>query len=316
MRCIRSSVWRWLLAAPVVVSLWSCSSGSADSNLVEATSLLDVELVRPTLSADRQHELEQDLEDARVRHLRQPDEMAAIWHGRRLGYLGRYREAIAVYGQALEEFPDSYRLRRHRGHRYLTIRELELAEEDLRVASKLAESFDDQLEEDGAPNSAGVPRSTTHSNIEYHRGLGLFVQGRWQEALPVWQRCLEFSRINDDMFVAAAYWNVLTHWRLGQDDQASKLLAEIREQMDLLENHDYHALLRLFQGSLSEAEILERQGEGALENATLGFGLGAWHLHHGRESRALEIFEEVVAGSFWPAFGCLASEAELARHQD
>ena len=42
--------------------------------------------------------------------------------GRRLGYLGRYREAIDVYGEALERWPGDPFLLRHRGHRHLSVR--------------------------------------------------------------------------------------------------------------------------------------------------------------------------------------------------
>ena len=60
--------------------------------------------------------LEQDLEIARAVFDVAPDrEDSYIWLGRRLGYLGRYAEAIDVFTAGLEEFPDSYKLHRFRG---------------------------------------------------------------------------------------------------------------------------------------------------------------------------------------------------------
>ena len=50
------------------------------------------------------------------------DADALIWKGRRLGYLGRYEEAIAVYmtGEALH--PTDARFARHIGHRLISLR--------------------------------------------------------------------------------------------------------------------------------------------------------------------------------------------------
>ena len=45
-----------------------------------------------------------------------------IWFGRRLAYLYHYKDAIRVYTEGLATHPDSYRLLRHRGHRYISIR--------------------------------------------------------------------------------------------------------------------------------------------------------------------------------------------------
>ncbi len=47
--------------------------------------------------------------------------------------------------------------------------------------------------------------------------------------------------------------------------------------------------------------------------ATTGYGVGDWHLAAGRRTAALAIFDEIVAGEAWAAFGFLAAEAELAR---
>ena len=48
---------------------------------------------------------------------------ALVWMGRRTAYLGQYREAIDIYTHALTLHPDNARLYRHRGHRYITVRE-------------------------------------------------------------------------------------------------------------------------------------------------------------------------------------------------
>jgi hypothetical protein len=47
--------------------------------------------------------------------------------------------------------------------------------------------------------------------------------------------------------------------------------------------------------------------------ATYGYGVANWHLYSGEPGRAREIFEKVVAGPQWNAFGYIAAEVELAR---
>ena len=45
-----------------------------------------------------------------------------IWYGRRLAYLGNYKEAIAIYTKGITLHPDNPRFYRHRAHRYITLR--------------------------------------------------------------------------------------------------------------------------------------------------------------------------------------------------
>ena len=47
--------------------------------------------------------------------------------------------------------------------------------------------------------------------------------------------------------------------------------------------------------------------------ATQGYGVGNWYLYNGDEDRALEIFERIIEGTSWAAFGYIAAEAEVAR---
>lgn len=280
----------------------------------EALSLTGAPLSRPELEPERLERLEADLAEALAEVTTHPDEESAwIWYGRRLGYLGRYREAVSAFSEGLERFPESYRLLRHRGHRHLTLRQLDAAVRDLRAASRLAAGFPDQLEPDGAPNEAGIPRSTTHSNIEYHLGLALYLQERFEEALVAWERCLFFSQVNDDQLCAATYWTVLTLWRLDRDDAASRLLERITPHMDVLENRTYQRLLLGYRGEVDELALVGELRRGEASDATLGYGLAAWALHRGREQDALRLCREVVVGSEWPWFGHIAAEAELAR---
>jgi hypothetical protein len=51
----------------------------------------------------------------------------------------------------------------------------------------------------------------------------------------------------------------------------------------------------------------------AIDNATVGYGVGAWHWLNDRPDEAQAIWRRVLAGPGWPAFGFIAAEAEIAR---
>ena len=98
----------------------------------EATSLLGPPLLAAPLADAARTEQESHLAAARARLDANPGDLDAwIWVGRRTAYLGRYREAIEVYSRALERFPEAPELYRHRGHRWLSVRELDRAVADL-----------------------------------------------------------------------------------------------------------------------------------------------------------------------------------------
>src|SRR5688500_18802934 len=59
------------------------------------------------------------------------DADSIIWVGRRAAYLGRYRRAIAYFSEGIMSHPNDPRMFRHRGHRYITVRELDNAIYDL-----------------------------------------------------------------------------------------------------------------------------------------------------------------------------------------
>lgn len=310
------------LAAALAGGAWSATcispddkaSGETDDDTIEARSLLGKALRRPELTPERRATLEENLATARADLEAYPDsEQRLIWVGRRLAYLSRYREAIAWYTKALEKHPDSFRLLRHRGHRYISVRELDLAVEDLARAAQLIEGVPDEIEPDGAPNALGIPRSTNHSNIWYHLGLAHYLQGDFAAALAAYEPCLRFSRVNGDMLVATAHWNYMTLRRLGLDARAQALLETIDPEPDVIENHAYAELIRLYRGSTTPEAVLGSEERG-VDQASRSYGVANSYLDNGQRERALELMREIVETCPWAAFGTIAAEAELARN--
>ena len=279
----------------------------------EAYSLAGQRLHRPVLAPDTHARLEADLAAARAAYERAPqDADAIIWLGRRHAYLGEYRRAVEVFTDGLAVHPGDARLYRHRGHRYITLRRLDDAIRDLERAAELTAGTPDEVEPDGAPNAHNIPVSTLQTNIWYHLALAHYLKGDFERALPTWRQALALST-NDDMHVASADWLYMTLRRLGRDAEARAVLESITPGMRILENHAYHRRLLMYQGELGPAELLEADTEDAVQLATYGYGVANWYLYNGDAGQARALFERIVQGSNWAAFGFIAAEAELAR---
>ena len=278
----------------------------------EATSLFGEPLVSAALPPEVRARRETQLAEAEAAVKAAPgDPDALIWLGRRTAYLGRYREAIGIFSRGIQRFPEDARFYRHRGHRYITVRDFDLAIEDLRQASRLIAGKPDEVEPDGLPNARNIPTSTLQSNIWYHLGLAHTLKGDFDKALPAYRECLKVSN-NPDMLVATTYWLYSTLRRLGREEEARQVLTPIHAGLEIIENEGYHRLLRMIQGELSPEE-LRAEASGDLDPPTLGYGIGNWHLYSGRREEAVKSFREVLAGGNWPAFGYIAAEAELKR---
>ena len=258
--------------------------------------------------------LEANLAKARADYDRDPSSAdAAIWLGRRLAYLGRFPEAIDVFTQGIAKHPAEPRLYRHRGHRYITTRRFDLAIADLRKASQLVAGRKDEIEPDGVPNKAGIPRSTLQSNIWYHLGLAQYLSGDFSGALASYREGMKVSRVNDDMLVATSDWLYMTLRRLKRDTEAKQVLEPITDTMDVMENGAYHARLLMYKGLRTPESVLNLNTADDIQIATQGYGVGNWYLVNGDRAKAKDMFDRVLAGKATTAFGFIAAEADVKR---
>ena len=311
--CQSTSSTRTQASAPAAADVRSMRSVPSGA---QARSLLGPALYPPSLASLAQATRQGQLEAAeRELEARPDDPDALIWVGRRLGYLGRFREAIDAFTLGVERFPKDARFLRHRGHRLITVREFELAVRDLERAAELEHGKPESVEPDGQPNAAGILLETLQSNIHYHLGLALFLQGEFARAEPAWRRCLELST-NDDNRCSATWWLCNTLRRLGREADARESAAAIRDRMQIVDYDSYHALCLAHRDGADIDALAARgrkAGPGASDFATFLFGAGHFALLAGDRDRARSLFEECVRGPSWHAFGSIAAEAELAR---
>ena len=313
---------RWVLA--FVFLLMSCASAapqptarphSSASSLpegVEAMSLTGTPLMRQVLPPEVLAQRERDLVLARGQYeLNKDSADAIIWVGRRLGYLGRFREAIDAFSEGIRRHPNDARLYRHRGHRYITVREFDNAIRDLEKAQTLTAGKRDEVEPDGQPNARNTPIGSLQSNICYHLGLAYYLKGDFEKALPVYRRC-HATAGNPDRQVSVGHWLYMTLRRLGRAEEAEKIVEPISSSMDVIENVSYHKLMLAYAGEIAPDELMTDELQGN-DRATILYGVGNWYLYNGQPEKAREIFRTIVEKDPWPAFGYIAAEAELAR---
>jgi tetratricopeptide (TPR) repeat protein len=282
---------------------------------VEAVSFLGDTLRTLPLSAETRARYERQLAEARAAYERTPTNADSIvWFARRLAYLGRIREAIDVYTKGIALHPTDPWLYRHRGHRYISVRELDLAITDLERAAELVRGKPDQVEPDGQPNARNTPIGTLHSNINYHLGLAYYLKGDFEHALPVYRREMASAK-NDDRRVSIGHWLYMSLRRLHRDADAAQVLVPMRRDMGVIENAAYHRLMLMYKGELSPDSVLAvgPNGEMSVTDATAAYGIGSWHLYNGRRVDAERIFRRIIGGGQWGAFGYIAAEVELAR---
>jgi len=317
------TTWSRLLPVASLVALTVACSAPADAPAAlippeapyQGVSLLGDTLRNfPLSDAARTRYLAQ-LDTAQQAYTRAPANIdSLIWYGRRLGYLGRLQEAIAVYTHGLTLAPDNPWLLRHRGHRYLSVREFDKAIADFQRAEQLTAGKPDEVEPDGQPNALNQPIGTLQSNVRYHLALAHYLKGNYAEAARVAQAELDVAS-NDDRRVSMTHWLYHSLRRAGRVEDAIKSLDGISANMQIIENSNYHKLVQMYKGLLPIDSVLPANttGELSVQDVSSAYGVAAYMLGNGQEAEAKDLMQRIVQAGQWGAFGSIAAEADLAR---
>lgn len=211
----------------------------------------------------------------------------------------QYREAVATCSKALAFAPRNADLYIERGHRELGLREFRSAERDLAHAAALDPKKLDAF---------------------YHLGLAHYFQGQFSAAADSMQKALALAQ-NNDSVIDCSNWLYVSLRRAGRTAEAAEALKKITPEVKNTEPHllFYLRLLRFYQGSLTEQALLPPKPadpsdtEAELSFDTVTYGVGNWHFYNHDPKRATELFQKVVTGNAWNAWGFVGSETELKR---
>lgn len=201
----------------------------------------------------------------------------------------QFREAIRTFTRALAIAPNNAMLYRWRGHRHLSVRELDRAMDDLTRGARL---------------------DSTIYGIWYHLGIVRYLRGDFAGAADAFRTAM--PRAPDAGELAGSVdWLWMSLSRAGRSAEAKALLD--RRPDSLATTVAYAARLKLYRGELAPDAVLTPADTTDVAVATLSYGIGNWYLVRGDTARARSWFERSVRSGGWPGFGFMASEVELRR---
>ena len=204
----------------------------------------------------------------------------------------QFREAIETFTRGLAIAPNNPMLYRWRGHRYLSVRELDRAMDDLTARQPSRQHQLRRAVSSGhrALCSRGLqPARPTPSNGRSH---ALPTRASWP-ALPTGSGCRSRART-----CHRGEGNAGPPSGFAPDDQC------LRQR------------LRLYRGRARPTRSSRPADTSDVAVATLSYGIGNWYLVRGERgdtARARGWFERSVRSGGWPAFGFIISEIELRR---
>jgi tetratricopeptide (TPR) repeat protein len=201
----------------------------------------------------------------------------------------RYREAIATFSRGIAIAPDSGILYRWRGHRYLSVRQLDSARADL---------------------EHGLALDSTLYGCWYHLGIVKYVTGDFAGAAAAFARALPLAPDSGER-AGSIDWSWMSLMRAGRAPEAQAVLDH--NSAGPPGGNFYDQRLRLYRGQLRPDQVVTPADTGDIALATLSYGLGNWYLLRGDTASAKQWFERSVRSGGWPAFGFIAAEAELRR---
>lgn len=289
--------------------MFSCDSYQNSKDQFTLTKTIEsVTLLSDTLNSPevKDGKLFDQFKSAKLNYLdNQDNPEALIWYGRRVAYLGYFKEAIKIFTLGIETFPDDARFYRHRGHRYISIRQYDSAIKDFEKAVELIYQEVDQIEPDGLPNSKNIPLTTLHGNIWYHLGLAYYLKNDMNSALKAFSD-RSVTHKYDDNIVSSSHWLYMIYRRLNKIEESKKVVENVNENMDIIENMSYHQTSLFHKGVIQESEI-------KVDEVSL-YSLANWYMYEKNDSlKAREYYEKLLEIGNPYSFAYIAGEADFVR---
>ena len=201
----------------------------------------------------------------------------------------RYREAIATFTRGIAIAPDSGMLYRWRGHRYLSVRQLDSARADL---------------------EHGLALDSALYGCWYHLGIVKYLTGDFAGAAAAFAHALPLAPDSGEK-AGSIDWSWMSLMRAGRRAEAQAVLDHNTDAPP--GGNVYAQRLRLYRGQIGPDQVLTPTDTSDIAVATSSYGVGNWYLLRGDTVTARRWFERSVRSGGWPAFGFIASETELRR---
>ncbi|MES3035359.1 MAG: tetratricopeptide repeat protein [Gemmatimonadota bacterium] len=203
----------------------------------------------------------------------------------------QFREAIATLTRGLAIAPNDPMLLRWRGHRYLSVREFDLARADL---------------------TRGLALDSTNYGILFHLGVLRFVEGDFGAAAELFAKAQPRAPDGGER-AGSTDWLWMSLARAGRLPEATAMLARRPDSLPAPPGYAYVTRLRLYRGELTPQTLFAPGDTADVQVATLNYGLGNWFMARRDTVQARAAWQRAVASGGWPGFGFIVSEAELKR---
>lgn len=287
------------------------SIGFGQLSIPQAQSLAGKPLVSPPVDEKIIHKADSILQVIHAKTTLTEDDFIEI--GKQLVAKAMYKEAVANYSEGLMRFPNSFKLLRYRGHRYLTLRKLDLVGKDLLKARELIKSQPDVWEVD----AKGKPTDTYQHQIEYHLGVYYFLKKEYKNAVNAFELSLKYAHDANEI-VGTTDWLFLSYARNNQRAEAEKLLLEFTPNEKADKEQAYFRRILLYKGAIQPDELVDPaipSEKLSIQEVTRMYGLASWYeLFRGQTNKAKELYSKILnANNAWPAFAYLASEVEMMK---
>ena len=231
---------------------------------------------------------------------------------RQLLAVNHFKKAVENFSEGIEKYPSSFKLLRHRGHRYLNLRQPDKAIVDLNKAEELIRTQPEVWEYDGS----GKPTATYQHQIWYHIGLYHYLKRNYTESAAAYEKSLAFTKEGNNI-AGASDWLYNAYQRSGQKDKITGLLKPFTLDFTI-ENKDYPYFRRLllFNGVIKPEELVDDAkpiGEMTLLEVTKLYGLANWHAYKGNKEKANELYKKVLESKEWPGFAYACAELDVTQ---
>lgn len=222
----------------------------------------------------------------------------------------QFKKAVDVYSEGLVKYPNSYRLLRHRGHRYINLRQLENAIPDLLKAEELIRPEPEVYEYD----ASGKQGATYQHQIWYHIGLYHFLKRDFGSSASAFEKSLATAHAGGDL-AGSSDWLYNAYMRLGEPDKAAKVARPFVLDFNI-ENKDYPYFRRLllFNGVIKPEELVDANkpiAEMTLLEMTKLYGLANWNAYRGDNETANVLYKKILESTEWAGFAYASAELDV-----
>ncbi|MEL7548004.1 MAG: tetratricopeptide repeat protein, partial [Pseudomonadota bacterium] len=233
-----------------------------------------------------------------------------------LGYLyvnaGQFNGAIELYGRGLEQFPDSFKLLRHRGHRYKNTRQLDKAIIDLeRAVELMGDDNSDVIQ----LRLSGEPFGTYEHWVWYHIGLYHYLNEEFGLAAEAYEKCV-VTAANNQTLVGATDWLYNAYMKNDEPGKAEAALDNVPPNIEINPNYSYYQRVLVYKGLNTPDEFLDLEKPGAEwdgREITSGYGMANWYKWNGEPEKAQLIYDNILETPFWSSWAYVVTDREQSK---